>query len=39
MTENQILETNIDPKDITIDDIKRYQRLMNGKSIFAHSNA
>jgi len=24
MTENQILDMNIDPKDITIEDIKRY---------------
>ena len=29
----------IDPSEVTIEDIKRYEKLMNGKTIKAVSNA
>ena len=29
----------IEPESITIQDIKRYEMLMNGKAVYANSNA
>jgi hypothetical protein len=39
LEEKDILEMQIDPGNVTVNDIKRYERLMSGKSVGARSNA
>jgi hypothetical protein len=39
ISQDDILKMRIDPTNVTIQDIKRYEKLMNGKSIKAISNA
>lgn len=39
VSQDDILKMQIEPANVTIQDIKRYEKLMNGKSIKAISNA
>lgn len=39
LSESDILQMQIDPKDVTAKDIRRYEKLMSGKAVLALSNA
>lgn len=39
VSETEVLGMSIDQDSVTINDIRRYEKLMNGKSIKALSNA